>query len=144
MSAIVQNAEKIVYNEMFLSMTLVTCYKCGVPFGMPSRLQKYYENTTEGFYCPNGHRQAYVESTEIKLRQQLEKERLEKEHQRACRERSEKMYRKSETERKKVKTRLKNVKAKIAEGICPCCDQTFPDLHAHMSAAHPDFKDAHE
>lgn len=140
----VQNKEKMVYSEMFLSMTLVTCYKCGVPFSMPSRLQEHFESTGESFHCPNGHSQAYVDSTEAKLRRQLERERQEKEHQLKCRERAEEMYRKSETERKKVKTRLKNVKAKISEGVCPCCDQTFPDLHQHMTTTHPDFKDTKE
>lgn len=136
----VQNARNVVYNEMNLSMKLVICYKCGVPFGMPTQLQEHFESNGNTFYCPNGHSQGYIESMEYRLRKQLEKEKQEKEHQLRCRERAEQMYRKSETERKKVKTRLKNVKAKISEGICPCCDQAFPDLHEHMTAAHPDFK----
>jgi hypothetical protein len=127
--------------SLIVYLRLQHCISCGVPFAMPTDLDEEYRRNHKNFYCPNGHQQHYSGKTEAeKLKIELDRVKQEKEHQERCRERAENMYRKSETERKKVKTRLRNVKAKIAEGLCPCCDQAFPDLHAHMSAAHPDFK----
>lgn len=126
---------------LYVTMELVHCCNCGVPFAMPTELDNSFrKDSSKWFYCPNGHKQHYSESEADKLKRQLEKEKQEKEHQLRCRERAENMYRKSETERKKVKTRLRNVKSKIAAGVCPCCDKTFPDLHEHMVAVHPEFK----
>lgn len=127
---------------LFISMTLQHCINCGVAFAMPADFDEELRKSHKIFHCPNGHQQHYTGKSEAeKLKEQLEKERQEKEHQLKCRERAENMYRKSEIERKKVRTRLRNVKTKIAAGVCPCCDQSFPDLHQHMTAAHPEFKD---
>lgn len=126
---------------LLVTLRVQHCINCGVAFAMPADLDDEYRRTHKNFYCPNGHSQHYTGKTEAeKLKEELDRVNKEKEHQKACRERAEKMYRKSDIERKKVKTRLKNVKAKILEGVCPCCDQTFPDLHEHMSSAHPEFK----
>lgn len=126
---------------LFVTMELVHCCNCGVAFAMPTELDSAYRKNHKMFYCPNGHGQHYTGKTEAeKLKEELEKERSEKEHQKKCRVRAEEMYRKSDIERKKVKTRLKNVKEKISEGLCPCCEQGFPNLHEHMASAHPEFK----
>lgn len=126
---------------LFVTMELVHCCNCGIPFAMPTELKEsFLKDSDKWFHCPNGHRQHYSKSKADRLEEELEKEKQEKEHQRKCRARAEEMYRKSDIERKKVKTRLKNVKAKISEGLCPCCEQGFPNLHEHMASEHPDFK----
>ena len=37
---------------------------------------------------------------------------------------------------KAAKTRIKN---RIANGVCPCCNRSFKDLHRHMQNKHPDY-----
>ena len=37
---------------------------------------------------------------------------------------------------KAAKTRIKN---RIANGVCPCCQRSFKDLHRHMQNKHPDY-----
>ena len=37
---------------------------------------------------------------------------------------------------KAAKTRIKN---RIANGVCPCCQRSFKDLHRHMQNKHPNF-----
>jgi hypothetical protein len=35
-----------------------------------------------------------------------------------------------------VVTRIRN---RVANGVCPCCNRTFADLHRHMASQHPEF-----
>ncbi len=37
---------------------------------------------------------------------------------------------------KAAKTRIKN---RIANGVCPCCQRSFKNLHRHMQTKHPDY-----
>lgn len=36
-----------------------------------------------------------------------------------------------------AKTRIVN---RIKNGVCPCCNRTFVNLHQHMTTQHPDFQ----
>jgi len=40
---------------------------------------------------------------------------------------------------KAAKTRIKN---RIANGVCPCCQRSFKNLHSHMQNKHPDYAEA--
>ena len=87
---------------MVESMTfeVLTCYRCGVPFALEHSYHEGLHDGTAGrkdddeagyFYCPNGHRQHYVKSTELCLRDALLKakktiEVLEAENERLTRE----------------------------------------------------------
>ena len=42
---------------------------------------------------------------------------------------------------KAAKTRVMN---RIKAGECPCCGMTFPDLHQHMTEAHPQYAEPKE
>lgn len=54
------------------SLAKEECYKCGIIFGVSPNYQKNRLKDKESFYCPNGHSQAYIESTEEKLRKTIE------------------------------------------------------------------------
>lgn len=55
-----------------ISFAQITCYKCGIPFLVPSYFKEKRINNHENFWCPNGHMQAFVGKTEAeKLREQL-------------------------------------------------------------------------
>jgi len=51
----------------------VECYKCGVIFGLNRNLNKHLKESTDSFYCPNGHSQGYVKSTADRLAEELER-----------------------------------------------------------------------
>ena len=48
------------------------CYKCGVIFGVSPTYQKRRREDKAGFFCPNGHAQAYTKSAADQLREALE------------------------------------------------------------------------
>lgn len=51
----------------------VECFKCGIIFGLNRNFNKHLKESTNGFYCPNGHSQAYVKSTADRLAEELER-----------------------------------------------------------------------
>ena len=60
--------------SFWTELATVTCYKCGVLFGMPSYMQQKRQEDGESFWCPNGHSQVYCESQVKKLEKQLAQE----------------------------------------------------------------------
>lgn len=145
----VQNVADIVYNEAFLSMTTIICYKCGVPFAMPERLRKHFKDSCEVFHCPNGHGQCYRCSTEQQLKNQIERERQEAERnvqrlQTSIEYRDKSIGRlKKEVNSERGRANFhagkrKIIEARIAHGVCPHCNRIFEDLAKHMECKHPE------
>jgi len=126
------------HNETFV---VEYCCECGVAFGISREL--YNECLSRGrgrmFYCPNGHGQHYTGTEAERLKEELAtvKQKLAWEAEQAKRQKSEADYqaRRAAAARGLV-TKLKN---KAAKGECPCCGETFPDLHKHIAESHPEF-----
>lgn len=43
--------------------TVITCYKCHLPFAVPDEVNQDWLDEGSTFYCPNGHDQHYMKST---------------------------------------------------------------------------------
>ncbi len=50
-----------------LSFAQVSCYTCGIIFGVPEELNKNHQDNKGSWWCPNGHQQAYIGSTTREL-----------------------------------------------------------------------------
>ena len=120
-------------------LVVETCYRCSVPFAMPAELkERLLANRGESFWCPNGHQQHYLGTSETdRLKQELESEkrrhaftRNEVEVQRH----QAQLNNRRRLSEKGAKTRLKK---RVLAGICPCCSERFPDLAAHAAEKHP-------
>lgn len=123
-----------------ITMVTVACCNCGIVFGMPSDFNdRCKDDENRYFYCPSGHSQHYSKSTSMKLKEELDKVREQKEHQQRQRQLAEESQRRVEIELKKNKTKLRNIKTRVANGICPCCNRTFINLQRHMHTKHPEF-----
>ena len=42
----------------------------------------------------------------------------------------------------RTRKELHSVKARVAHGVCPCCNRTFKQLARHMKTKHPDYVEA--
>jgi hypothetical protein len=116
-----------------LILSLVTCYKCHIPFGLPEDFETRARRTHETFYCPNGHGQAWTGTSDLEqARQRARSLETRLTHVKDQLEATER----SLIGHKAAKTRLKN---RIAAGVCPCCNRQFQNLHRHMTGQHPDF-----
>lgn len=116
-----------------------TCGVCGVPFAVPVELLAWSRKQPHRtFYCPAGHDLHYPGKTEAeKLRDQLESERRYSANVVARLDQTEA----SLSATKGVVTKLKK---RAANGVCPCCNRSFPKLHEHMQTKHPDYVEPHE
>jgi hypothetical protein len=117
----------------------VVCGDCRMPFGLPENLYNARRADGGQFCCPNGHFICWGDNETKRLKE--EKEILERRlkwaredgtYQRELRLAAERKA----AAQKGVTTKLKK---RIANGVCPCCQRSFADLHRHMKGQHPDF-----
>lgn len=111
------------------SVTMVTesCCECGNLFAMTEAFAQQRQSDRARFYCPNGHGQAYLESTEQQLRRRLAN--------------VEEDLRITKVDQAKTERDLRRALARAGNGVCPCCHRSFPALADHVRSQHPDFVD---
>jgi len=111
----------------------IVCADCGMIFAFDEDHIKLLKKSHGYFYCPRGHQQYFPQKTdEERLRGQLAATKDMLDTARKQRDR----YKRSASAQKAAKTKLKN---RIKNGICPCCNRYFKNLHQHMQNQHPDF-----
>lgn len=126
-----------IFPAVSVNLTIITCYKCGIPFGIPDYQYNRLINSQEGFFCPNGHEQFFSGKTEAqKLKEQLE----QKEKLLAQQTIRIETLRHDRDHHERCATRLRNKLKRVKNGVCPCCNRTFSDLWRHMETKHPEYK----
>lgn len=142
MSITLSNREGIQYGTS-VEMKTVICYKCSIPFAMPERLNEWLRRSQDSFFCPNGHIQAYVKSTEQILKEKIERQKQEFESKKSSLERTiERTIEQRDNvikDRTVLKGKLTKQTNRIKNGVCPCCNRTFQNLMDHMKKQHPEF-----
>lgn len=129
------------YTQSFSgTLVAVTCGACGCTFGLDSVHHQKLRETGGTFHCPNGHPRVYRETDVQKVEKmlaakvaQLDQARADAEWQKRQRQIAE---RRSAAARGQV-TRIKN---RVGNGVCPCCNRSFGNLHRHMATKHPGWK----
>lgn len=124
------------------ALVVKVCGECGITFAMPKQFdeEKQREGASgDGFYCPNGHCRAYKETTVVILERQLAREKQRTDQLAA--ETKDLRNRKAAVERTLTATRgvVTRIKNRVKNGVCPCCNRSFANLHRHMQSQHPGF-----
>lgn len=118
---------------ILVTLKPVTCCKCGVAFGISSRLYDELMKSHENFYCPSGHGQHFLSRTEEeRLRQELASAKAHSEW-------LSKINKRKESQIRGLKGSVTKIKKRIGKGVCPCCNRHFENLEKHMSCKHPDY-----
>jgi len=115
------------------------CYKCGIPFGLTNDFRGRRLDDGQTFYCPSGHNQCFTKSNVQRLEEKLAVERRNQDNLKMDLKIQERYTRNAQYRaraEKGAKTRMKN---RIANGVCPCCNRTFKNVHRHMKNKHPKF-----
>ena len=101
------------------------CYSCSAFIALTASHKKTLLENHANFYCPNGHRQHYLDETEA---QKWETRfNAERDHLNGA------LTRLSE-----AKKELKRVKTRAKNGVCPKCHRTFKQVAAHVKRQHAD------
>lgn len=116
-----------------------SCCNCGIEFAIPADWRQQRLKDHRQFFCPNGHSQSYVKGPVEELKGKLiaaEKAATQERDKRLFAERAL-----DNANRKLVRTtkKLTRIEKRIAQGICPCCEQRFPNLGQHIAEMHPEF-----
>jgi hypothetical protein len=123
----------------------VECYKCHVVFAMTKEMDDQRRKDRGTFYCPNGHAQHYsgksdeqkkIDELTLQLQRKVQNEAYlsdQVNNERKKREHANNRVR-------AMKGQVTKIKKRVGNGVCPCCDRSFANLHAHMKTKHPDYK----
>lgn len=125
--------------EGTIQFALEHCYSCSMPFYVTADFQSRRKRDGKSFWCPLGHTQAYSETVEQKLRRQLEAEQANKEHFKRQAETNRMDRERAERRIAALKGQVTKANNKLKKGVCPACEQRFPDLENHIFTCHPEF-----
>ena len=124
-----------------LTFVTVECAHCSIPFGITTDMNQRRRDDHARFYCPNGHYNFYPQDSEL--------ERLRRDNASLAR-RSENADARARMEQRRAaaaRGQLTKTKNRIARGVCPCCNRSFPDdkMQVHIATQHPTYTgDAHD
>lgn len=120
-----------------LDLFISDCASCGVVFGIPVDLEKRRREDHETFYCPNGHSMAFSGPTKAQKEAAEAKAHAERLRVQMLAQRDQaEAARQEAAEAKASEVRLR---WRVGNGVCPCCQRTFPGLAAHVANKHPEF-----
>jgi hypothetical protein len=118
-----------------IDLTLVEsqCGECGVWFGFDERFYNARRNDHRSWYCPNGHRRAFLGETEAQRLQRLLNS--ERDHRASVAAERDQYAASLRTTTGHV-TRLRK---RATAGACPFgCRRHFVNLERHVATKHPD------
>lgn len=127
---------------IWVELQSVTCYSCGVAFGMSKGFYADRLRDQRNFFCPNGHGQHFIGKTEAdRLREQLAAKEAEIIREREATARARDDALRQDRRRRYVKGQLTKAKKHVAAGVCPVgeCHRHFANLGRHMTTKHPDY-----
>lgn len=115
---------------------VINCWVCGCTFAMDSDHKATMKAQEKTLFCPNGCRLGLGDPKWKKEKAQLER-RLA-----TAQRRSENLESSLSSEKRShasTKGKLTKVKNRAANGVCPCCNRHFKNVHRHMKSQHPDY-----
>jgi hypothetical protein len=133
-----------------IQMQFVTCCweSCKLVFGMPQSFEEQKRKDHTEFFCPRGHQQFFMsKSNEEKLKEDLAAS--EKLRDRAVKEKqwAEQQTKLAEHDAKVARSHAKRavtisrqLRQRVKAGTCPCCEDHFENLAAHMKEKHPRYR----
>lgn len=121
--------------------TLVTknCPACGIFYGIPKSFNDSKYNNGGSWCCPNGHPLVFTKTEVDQLKTELANAKASRDSERSLRVRAQNEADHFRKSRDGMKGQLTLVKKRLANGICPCCNRYFVELHHHMTTQHSDF-----
>jgi hypothetical protein len=121
----------------------MTCPSCGVRYALTEAYRATKATDEATWHCPNGHSLHYPRTESVEQRELREaKEALvcaeqQRDDATRAREWAESRAKGANIAAGKAKAAQRRLVARVAYGVCPCCQRTFKQLAAHMKSKHP-------
>ena len=115
------------------------CPTCFVHYAAPKALFDKKNETGERWFCPNGHHVVYTQSKLQKA--EAERDALKLERDRLKQNESYLTWRAESFKKNGIamKGQMTKLRKRVANGVCPCCNRSFANLHRHMAGQHPGY-----
>lgn len=116
----------------YLQLAVMDCATCGLVFAVDSTYDQRRRSDGASFKCPNGHILSYNET---------EADRLRKEKERLNARLIAQMDQAHAAQREAAEAKASEIRLRwrVGNGVCPCCQRTFPGLASHVAQKHPEF-----
>lgn len=102
---------------------------CDITFAMTEKFYDETKRTGRTWYCPNGHPWVWTgPTTETQLRDAKAKTVALEDQLRAAIRDAE-----------RTRAALVRDRHRVANGLCPCCNRYFENVHRHIRGQHPDY-----
>ena len=128
----------------------ISCW-CGVAIAIPRSLYDEYirangvQSGSFALRCPLGHTFVPAGRSEAdKLRDQLAREQHRREQAEADAQHERRRVALRDRQIAARKGQVTRLRKRIENGVCPCCNRHFGDLHAHMRTQHPGWRPEEE
>lgn len=119
--------------DLFIS----DCASCGVIFGIPDDLANRRRGDHKAFYCPNGHNLVFSGPTEEEKAAKAARDRADRLSAMLTAQQDQTQA--AQREAAMAKASEVRLRWRVGNGVCPCCQRTFPALAAHVATKHPEF-----
>lgn len=127
----------------------IACW-CSIRFAVPRTLYEYYSRKNEitpgsyALHCPLGHSLVPAGQTPAQREAQRLRDELAMQKHNAEQAQADAEYQRQQAKllgrqvaaKKGMLTKIKN---RVGNGVCPCCNRYFANLHRHMVGQHPDW-----
>lgn len=120
-----------------LDLFVSDCASCGVVFGMPVEMEERRRDDHKAFYCPNGHNLVFSGPT--RAEKEAQAARASADRRRALLIAEQDQAHAAKREAIEAKANEARLRWRVGNGVCPCCQRTFPALAAHVATKHPEF-----
>ena len=114
---------------------------CGFTFAVPRAFATQRRNDHKDIHCPNcGCVRCFQGETEAqRLKRQRDQARDRASAMQRQRDQSREQLAHANRSRASLKGHLKRTKNRVKNGVCPCCNRHFKNLHRHMQSQHPGY-----
>ena len=134
--------ERVMDTTITITLSGVTCYKCGVHFGMETKYQQARISDKYTWWCPNGHSQSYSGETDavkvLELTKRLNREENDKAFYRTRTDELTQEVKLQTRRASAVKGQLTKLKRRTDNGVCPHCSRTVQQMARHIKRMHKD------
>lgn len=119
-----------------VTLHILECRGCGVSFAIPKTMFDTCQEKGGYWHCPNGHTWGWDKKDSQTEADKLRNQVVQLENAvRYERERLESQKRQTSA----VKGQMTKLSKRVANGVCPCCNRSFQNLHRHIKTQHPTF-----
>lgn len=123
-----------------VGLEVKNCPVCFIFYAVPKELMVRKNKENGSWYCPNGHSLVFTKSELQQTREKLAQAQSDADYwknRKAEVDRQNEILQRQNSAKKGQITKIKN---RVANGVCPCCNRSFVNLHRHMKNQHPDFQ----